>query len=146
MNKQTDRKKIIVSNSSADSETVSDFLREYIHSQNISEDILADLRLATEEIFINIVSYAYPPEKKPEEEQKVTLELSHSSSSIDVTFTDTGRAFNPLTDCTPSIESDDHCDGGMGIPLIKSLTDRQEYNRIKNRNVFTVTKHYTNQN
>jgi anti-sigma regulatory factor (Ser/Thr protein kinase) len=51
-----------------------------------------------------------------------------------------------LTDCSSNLDTNDHCNGGMGIPLIKSLTDKQKYIRIDKRNVFTVTKHYTNQN
>jgi anti-sigma regulatory factor (Ser/Thr protein kinase) len=134
MNKQ----KIVVSNRSVESVTLAKFLRKYISTQNIPNKILDDLRLAAEEAFINIVNYAFPPE----EVHKVTIELSHSSNSIDITFTDTGRAFDPLTDCTARIDSGDRCKGGMGIHLIKSLTDQQEYRRIENRNIFTISKLY----
>jgi anti-sigma regulatory factor (Ser/Thr protein kinase) len=137
MNKQ----QLIINNSSTECETLSKALSSYINTQDIPDEILHDLRLVTEETFINIVNYAYPPE----ETHEVTIELSHSDNRINITFIDAGKAFNPLTDCTASIDTDDHCDGGMGIHLIKSLTDKQEYNRIEERNVFTVTKHYTNQ-
>jgi len=131
--------KIIVSNSTSESNALSDFLSEYISSNNLPSEILDDLRLVIEEAFVNIVNYAYPAKKN----QTVNIELSHSANAISITFIDTGRAFNPITDCKTSIESSDHCDGGMGIHIIKSLTDQQEYNRIEKRNVFKLTKHYT---
>ena len=138
MNKQI----VVVNNHSTESEILFEVLSTYISTQNIPDEILNDLRLVTEETFINIVNYAYPVK----ETHEVTIEFSHSGNRINITFIDSGRAFNPLSDCIPSIDSNDHCDGGMGIHLIKSLTDQQEYNRIEERNVFTVTKHYTNQN
>ena len=137
MNKQ----KIIISNRSAESAMLTEFLRKYISTQNIPDKIFDDLRLAVEETFINIVNYAYPPEGL----HKVTIALSHSANSIDITFTDTGRAFNPLTDCAATIDTRDRCGGGAGIHLIKSLTDQQEYRRIEKRNVFTVSKHFIDQ-
>jgi anti-sigma regulatory factor (Ser/Thr protein kinase) len=136
------KKKIVIHNHSTESKVLFEVLSTYIRTQNIPDEILNDLRLVTEETFINIVSYAYPTE----ETHEVTVEFSHSNSCIDITFIDSGRAFNPLVDCTTSLDTDNNCDGGMGIHLIKSLTDQQEYNRIEERNVFTVTKHYTNQN
>jgi len=138
MNKQ----KLIINNISTDSDVLSKFIGCYISEQNIPEIILDDVRLAIEEIFINIVNYAYPKN----ETHKITIELWHSENNINICFIDTGVAFNPLVDHIPSIETDDYCDGGMGIHLIKSLTDSQQYNRIDERNVFTVTKHYTIQN
>ena len=130
---------ITVKSEITENSTLADFLQQYLKSSKIPAEILADLRLVLEEIFANITCYAYPPD----EPGTVILELSHTDSSICMTFIDTGRAFNPVTDFEGLDESDDHCQGGMGIHFIKSLTDHQEYNRIGQRNVFTVTKHYT---
>lgn len=129
---------VAVTNRSAESVKLAECLREYVHTQNIPDEIFDDLRLAAEEIFINIVNYAYPRE----ELHGVTVVFSHTANSMDITFTDAGRAFNPLTDYAAAIDTHDCCEGGMGIHLIKSLTDQQEYNRIEKRNVFTVSKYY----
>ena len=140
MNKQVlNRQTISLQNKISDSGKLSEFLTEYAKTFEISDEIYHDLRLVIEEAFVNIASYAYAKEIQ----QTVTIELSHTSNEISITFTDTGIAFNPLTDPAESKGTDDHCEGGMGIHLIKSLTDQQEYNRIKQRNVFTLTKHYT---
>ncbi len=140
MNKPAlNRQSISLLNKTSDSVTLSDFLTEFVKKMNISDEIYNDLRLVAEETFVNIASYAYTEKS----EQPVIIELSNTPSEISITFTDTGIAFDPLTDPAECKDTDDHCEGGMGIHIITSLTDRQEYNRVGQSNVFTVTKHYT---
>lgn len=142
MNKQVSNKQTLcLQNTTSDSGKLSDFLTEYVKTITIPEETYNDLRLAIEETFVNIASYAYA-----EEDQVVTIELSNSTDEISITFIDTGVAFDPLTDPSGCHPADDHCEGGMGIHIITSLTDHQEYNRVGQSNVFTVTKHYTKQN
>jgi len=138
MNKQ----KIIMKNISTDSDVLSKFISNYVSEENIPDIIFDDLRLASEEIFINIVNYAYPPDKT----HKVTIEIWHTENCLNLCFIDAGQAFNPLADCRSDITKNDPCEGGMGIHLIESLTDNQAYDRIDGHNVFTVTKHYTIKN
>ncbi|RKZ59050.1 MAG: hypothetical protein DRQ44_14095 [Gammaproteobacteria bacterium] len=128
-------------NKTSDSVRLSDFLTEYVKTFELSDETYNDLRLVAEEAFINIASYAYTEK----DNQPVVIELSNTSDEINITFSDTGIAFDPLTDPAECKESDDHCEGGMGIQIITSLTDRQTYNRVGQSNVFTVTKHYTKQ-
>ncbi len=139
-------KSTCVNNTLADSDKVASFLASYMDTIDAPDEIHDELRLVVEEAFVNISSYAFPAG----ETHSIAIELKNNSgetgNEISVTFTDSGIAFNPLTDCNFDLETDDHCEGGMGIPLIKSLTDRQQYDRIEQRNVFTVTKHYTKQN
>lgn len=116
-----------------------ELLAAFIKSNDIPDKINNDLRLVLEEAFVNIVDYAHPKDK----DHSITVEFNNNADSISITFIDSGIAFNPLTDCGANIETDDHCEGGMGIHIIKSLIDEQKYDRIKQHNVFTVTKHYT---
>lgn len=137
--KSQNRQSATLQNKMAECEKLVDLWTNYAKSNNIPDDIKNDLRLVTEEIFANIINYAH----KSDDIQSVDIEFSSDTDSISITFTDTGIAFNPIVDCNKDIEQDDHCEGGMGIHLIMSLTDHQEYNRINQHNVFTVTKYYT---
>jgi anti-sigma regulatory factor (Ser/Thr protein kinase) len=137
--KSQNRQSATLQNKIAECEKLVDLWTNYAKSNNIPDDIKNDLRLATEEIFANIINYAH----KSDDIQSVDIEFSSNTDSISITFTDTGIAFNPIVNCNKDIEQDDHCEGGMGIHLIMSLTDHQEYNRINQHNVFTVTKYYT---
>ena len=71
------------------------------------------------------------------------MELHHSDHRIDITFIDNGIAFDPLNDSNKTMDQDNLDEGGMGIHIIRSMTDEQRYERIDQRNVFTLTKHYT---
>lgn len=136
-------KTICLSNKLSDSNKVAAFLAEYVTANNISEEAHKDLRLAVEETFVNIVSYAFVETELKTGTHTIDIEISTSDNKVSITFTDAGIAFNPLTDYKADLDNDDHCQGGMGISLIKSLTDHQQYARIEQRNVFTLTKHYT---
>ena len=138
-NKPSNRQTIIVQNKISDYSKLSDFLNDYVRSTHIADEIIDDLRLVLEETFVNIASYAF----SDNEPHTVTIEFNHTADTVSLTFTDTGIAFNPITGCNKNIENENHCEGGMGIHIIMSLTDSQKYDRIEQRNVFTVTKHYT---
>ena len=133
---------ITLHNKAQDSIKLLDFLRDYVKEHRIPDDVFNDLRLVLEEAFINIASYAYDRA----DTQTITVDLNSTSSGISITFIDTGIAFDPLDHITDNIETADHCEGGMGIHIIRSLTDHQQYHRDGQSNVFTVTKHYTKQN
>lgn len=130
---------ISLHNTLSDSSKLFDFLTQHVKTYKVPDETYNDLRLVLEETFVNIVSYAY----EKEDTQIITVELKNTVDEINITFTDTGIAFNPLTATAACLETDDHSEGGMGIHIIKSLSDHQEYNRVGQSNVFTVTKHYT---
>ena len=138
-NQPRNRQSITVKNNTSECDRLSAFLTDYESSNNIPDEIQHDLRLVLEEVFVNITNYAFPSG----ETHTVSIEISNTANAVSITFIDGGIAFNPLLDCNNEVDADDHCKGGMGIHIIKSLTDQQEYSRIEQRNVFTVTKHYT---
>ncbi len=139
MNKpEASKTSIALKHKAADCRKLHDFLSKNIQAKNMSTETRHDLRLVIEEIFSNIVNHA----DITSQDNEITVELNHSIRSISITFTDTGKAFNPLCDHENCMHENDHSEGGMGVHLIKSLTDHQEYKRIKQQNVFTVTKHY----
>ena len=137
--KNKNSRQLTVENKSSNTEKIFLCLASYMQENNISNNIQDDLRLALEETFINIVSYAHPDKQA----QNIKINFSHTEKTISITFTDTGKAFNPLKDAKKFDKNDEHIDGGMGIHLIQSLTDEQLYKRTNQTNVFTLIKHYT---
>lgn len=144
MNKPDLKRQVLsLQNKTSESIKLSEFLAEFISTNNIPDTIHNDLRLAAEEAFVNIVNYAF----SKQEAQTISIEVSCNNNAISITFIDKGIAFNPLLaagiNSGESIDTNDLCDGGMGIHIIKSLTDQQEYSRINQCNAFTITKLYT---
>lgn len=140
--KQLNCSRITIQNKLSDCARLSTFLADHLKVNSIPDTIHHDLQLVTEEIVTNIINYAYADNKK----HSISIDVSNTEKIVKLTFVDNGMAFNPLENCVADIENNDHCEGSMGIHIIKSLTEQQEYSRIDQRNVFTVTKYYNQKN
>ena len=136
---KTDNPSITVRNTLSDRDKLFAFLDKQADRIGLAEDIYNDLKLAIDETFVNIVSYAFDDERSHD----IAMQLHHCDHRIDITFIDNGIAFDPLNDSNKTMDQDNLDEGGMGIHIIRSLTDEQRYERIEQRNVFTLTKHYT---
>lgn len=101
------------------------------------ERVIKDLRLACEEIFINIVSYAYNGK-----EGKVEVGAEVSDGEIVIKFTDKGMPFNPLEKEEPDITSgiEFRKVGGLGIYIAKRVMDETFYERKGDKNIITMRK------
>jgi len=95
-----------------------------------------DIRLALEEAFVNVVRYAWQ-----EGQHVIHLRLVRESGVVAAVLEDDGRPFNPLE--TPPFDPDtpleERREGGMGINMIRALTDEQAYERCGGRNRLRLT-------
>ena len=59
-----------------------------------------------------------------------------------LTFTDTGRPFDPLQADDPDtkVPLSERKIGGLGIFVVKKMMDKVEYRRENDRNILTLTK------
>lgn len=86
----------------------------------LGEETLADLKLAITEACSNSVRHAYPDGDGMVE---IAFELSESSLSVEVA--DSGEGFKPSDYSAPSV-GDDLTEGGLGIAIIRSISDELE--------------------
>jgi anti-sigma regulatory factor (Ser/Thr protein kinase) len=114
-----------------------EFLADSLEHLPVTKEFRHDLKLVSEELLANIINHGYDGDT----DETIDIDLAVDESSVRMTFTDSARAFNPLEQKHPEILND-LSDGGMGILLVKSLTDEQYYKRDNDHNVFTVTKNY----
>jgi len=95
-----------------------------------------DIRLALEEAFVNVVRYAWEGGQ-----HLIHLRLVREAGGVVAVLDDDGRPFNPLE--VPPFNSDtplkERREGGMGINMIRSLTDEQTYERCGGRNRLRLT-------
>ena len=96
--------------------------------------------VAVEEIFVNISRYAYI-----EEPGKVIIRgnvAAEPPHTVTLAFEDEGKAFNPLErkppDLTPAVRR--HKVGGLGIFLVRSMSDDISYERREGKNILTIKK------
>ena len=118
-------------------ERLYDFLAEALAQLPVTDAFRHDLKLVAEELLANIINHGYDKDTQG----SIDIGLVADTHTVRLTFSDAGKAFNPL-DSKVAGMSDDLSEGGMGLQLVRSLTDEQSYNRVGGRNVFTVIKHY----
>ncbi len=96
------------------------------------------LQLACEEIFSNIVFYAFDGQVGP----PIVVDLEFNDGLATVCFTDSGKEFDPLAHEAPDVEQslDEREIGGLGIFLVRKTMDSVHYERRGSLNVFTITK------
>ena len=97
------------------------------------------IRLAVEEIFVNISSYAYDPSVGPAE---VRCEVLEDPLRVVIQFLDGGKPFDPLAkpDADTSEEALMERVGGLGILLVKETMDDVKYDYKDGKNVLTILK------
>ena len=123
-------------------EAVNDFIHAQIKPFSCQSQTLFQIDLAVEEIFVNISHYAYSPDKGTVQIDCSVEKNADAPAKLTVSFTDRGKAFNPLAkpdpDITLSVEEREI--GGLGIFLTKKYMDSVLYERKDNQNILTFTK------
>ena len=119
---------------------VQDFVEGCLSGCGASQKVLTQLELVIEEIFINIVSYAYHPPDVGEID--ISCSVEDDRAKVVLTFADDGPEFDPLSvkDPDTTLKMEDRPIGGLGIFLVKNNVDGITYRRDNGRNVLTVEK------
>ncbi|MBR6845097.1 MAG: ATP-binding protein [Bacteroidaceae bacterium] len=96
------------------------------------------LRLACEEIVMNITSYAYPTD----DEGWLDIQIDRTDR-ITICFQDGGVPFNPLEQENPDTEMSwkNRRIGGLGIFILRLKMDDVRYVYENNRNILTIEKY-----
>lgn len=111
--------------------------QQYSDAHTMNEKLFFDFKLCLEEVVVNVFSHGY---KKEKIDPEVSVSLYKSSAYFIADVIDNASTFNPLSIGVPlilesSLES--RPIGGLGIHLMKNLSDEIEYipqlkgNRLK---------------
>ena len=115
------------------------FVDEHLEGASCPMKAQMQIGVAVEEIFINIASYAYAPEKG---NTTVRVEVSQEPVSVTITFVDHGTPYDPLSKQDPDVTLDaEHREiGGLGIFMTKQLMDDVAYEYQDGKNILTLKK------
>jgi serine/threonine-protein kinase RsbW len=96
-----------------------------------------NLNLAVDEFVSNAITYGYPDGRVGE----VGVHLTRRDDRLDVTLSDDGDAFDPLTAPPPDLDAslEERRIGGLGVHLIRTMADEFAYRRQDGRNVVALT-------
>jgi serine/threonine-protein kinase RsbW/sigma-B regulation protein RsbU (phosphoserine phosphatase) len=91
--------------------------------------------LALEEVLTNAISYGFPDGGRHE----IDVSVRCRDGALQATVSDDGVAFDPLAQPTPDLgaPAERRAVGGLGIHLVRELTEAIDYRRAGGRNVLT---------
>ena len=115
-------------------------LDRYLRDASLPDPVRNTLLVVAEEILTNIVHYGCCDEVLDTIEVKVDQE----SAVVHMEFIDPGKPFNPLETAARATADqlvENKEPGGIGVHLVRGLTNHQEYTRKADRNHFRITKH-----
>ena len=118
------------------------FVTDELFQYGCSKKDVRQIKICVEEIFINIASYAYQPDTG---KAKVTIDLPGEVPErvhVVISFTDTGRPFNPLNESPPDLDAslEERQIGGLGIYIVREKMDEVSYEYREGKNILTMTK------
>ena len=118
---------------------VNSFVSSQLESRVCSKETMNQLRLAIEEIFVNIASYAYSPGIG---EAEVHCEVLKDPLRVVIQFLDSGVPFDPVAQAEADTSEDAllERDGGLGILLVKGIMDDVQYTYENGKNILTILK------
>ena len=113
---------------------ITDFVIGAARQAGMSERETKRLRLAVEEVAANIVNYSGA--------SSIAITTVSDDGQLVLTIQDDGRPFDPTTAETAdlSIPADERPPGGIGLVLLRQMTNSQEYQRQGSHNILTIRK------
>lgn len=111
------------------------WLHQVCADWELSEDLINKLDMCGEELYANIAFYAYP-----KKQGDIRVSLNREDDKIIFRFEDDGTPYNPLEKPDPDITlpPEQRPLGGLGIFMVKEITDDISYERVKDTNVLTL--------
>ena len=126
---------------------VIDFVTAHASKAGLSPEKVYKIQLAIEEAVVNICHYAYLEEASVNlvnypyrSRGEFTIKAKQEKSDFVVEVMDEGLAFNPLAVAPPEPKEriEDQSLKGIGIHLIRRVTDEVRYSRTADKNVLTL--------
>lgn len=116
-----------------------DFIERHLDQADCPMKQRMQIRLAAEEIFVNIAHYAYTPEKG---NATVRVEVTEKPIAVTITFVDNGIPYDPLAREDPDITlpAEERNIGGLGIFITKKTMDDVSYEYKDGKNILTLKK------
>jgi len=117
-------------------------IEELSEAWKIPAKTVMEINLVIEELFANIVFYAF----EDQEQHVITLDFSLPDAGIlKMRLEDDGKPFNLLEKQVGAIFEqtiDERQVGGLGIHFAKEMMQNVEYERSDNKNVVILTKNF----
>ena len=118
---------------------VDGFVAAFVREHGIAADDAARILILLEELLTNLVKYGYPDRADP---GRAEIVLALNGGVLEIEFIDDGCAFDPLAVPLPNLDEarEERPVGGLGLHLLRSLSDVVHYERRNNKNVIRLSR------
>lgn len=118
---------------------VTEFVDEQLEQFGCPVKAQMQIDIAIDELFGNIVHYAYHPNIGP---ATVRVEVVEEPLSVIITFIDQGVPYDPLAKADPdvSLSAEDREIGGLGIYIVKKNMNEITYEYKDGQNILKIRK------
>ena len=115
-------------------------LADFLSEEGAPNRVIHRVRLIIEELVVNIVRYGYDDTKA----HRIDVEVRTEPRRIVATVEDDGRPFNPADAPPPPLREpiENRPKGGLGIYLVKKVSNELTYTRLEDRNRVRVVVEY----
>lgn len=113
---------------------VTEFVENILTENDIPFKTIAQVNVAIDEIFSNIVLYSGAT--------SATVTCILSDDDIKIEFSDNGKPYDPTKNSDPdtTLSADEREIGGLGIFMVKKTMDDISYVFNDNKNILTIRK------
>lgn len=117
---------------------VRNFVAKHATEYGFKKQDVADIRLAVDEAYTNIIKHSY----KYDDKKSVDIELGFENGEFWISLFDIGESFDPSNYSEPDVRRQikNKKRGGVGVYLIKKLMDDVEYLTKGRTNEIRMTK------
>ena len=113
------------------------FTDEFLENIGCPYTGIMEWEIIVEELFTNVAYYAYK-----EGNGRVLIAADNTEEGVRFCFIDAGIEFDPVSKEDPDVtlQASERDVGGLGIYMVKKMSDKMVYHRLGNLNVLCVTK------
>jgi sigma-B regulation protein RsbU (phosphoserine phosphatase) len=133
---------LVLRNQISELERIVSKVEELSEAWNLPAKAGMEINLMVEELFTNVVFYAFDDTQ----DHSVILDfILVDSHQVQIRIEDEGKQFNPLDKKVDDLLDkpvEDRQIGGLGIHFVRTMADHVEYNRTGNKNVIVLTKKF----
>jgi serine/threonine-protein kinase RsbW len=105
--------------------------------QHLPNDTLTNINLVLDEVVSNVIKYG----RAGDSDGAINVSLVREGGRLTIEVSDDGIAFNPLETTPPNLDLPimERPVGGLGIHIVRALTETVAYRRESDRNHLTMT-------
>ncbi len=115
-----------------------DWLQSLLEMEKVAMEVICDLKVVVDEMVANTFMYG----RSGHQGGWIKLSLERQGNCLNLMIEDNGDPFDPLQQAPAEITGamQDRPVGGLGLLLVKSLTDVQQYQRAGDKNILVLSK------